>query len=401
MRTESVLLKTSILPVVLHRVTGAFIAPSASTASSKPLVGYSCCASSLSYSPENLINRGRQAAPKYYEVQDVRWENPMGFDDREEIRPSWSQNEFASQNSIARERDVMNFDQFSENHQYRERNLGYGDGPNPSFGEREYQQQYRGEDRGQVPDGNYQRQWSIRSNGPRVDQWNEPKIFLGRDDEDSFLRQNQRWAYDNGYFVDQNSYDQQSEQTYGYYEYEQNRRSPSQAMRWPNDMGFEIDARGMMMSPLRGFEIMDRMLDDMLNGIGMIYDVIDGLNFRMGSRMDQGQASIENLLDNAYADLLADPAVSELLGGSIRLGFPTAQSSSSSIINGVRRSRIEMIVPLEGIRNMGQMRLLANEDGILSLELGVGGRVINVQGGRYNSQKDIGDEVVIDATVVE
>ncbi len=406
MRTETILLKTSILTCALYRVTDAFVAPSAS-ATSKPLVGYSCCASSLGYSPENNNQRGRQAPPKYYKVQDDRWGNPMGFDDREEIRPSWSQTEFASQNSIARERDMMNFEQFSENHQYRESpvqtNLGYGGGPNPSFGQREYQKQYGGEDRGQIPDCNYKRQWStIRSNGRRNDQWNEPQIFLGRDDEDYFLRQTQSRTYDSDNFVAQNSYDQQPEQYYGYYENEQNLRSPRQAMRWPTDMGFEIDARGMMMSPLRGFEIIDRMLDDMLNGIEMINDVVDRLNFGMGTSMGQGQVSIENLLDNAYADLLADPAVAQLLGDSIRLGFPTAQSSSSYIVNGIRSSRIEMVVPIEGICNMGQLRLLANEDGILRLELGVGGRVINVQGGRsYNSQKGVGDEVVIDATVVE
>ena len=148
---------------------------------------------------------------------------------------------------------------------------------------------------------------------------------------------------------------------------------------------------------------MDRMLDDMLDGLGMINDVMDRLNFGMDSRMNQDQASIRYLLDDAYTDILADPAVAELVGDSIRLGFPTAQSTSASIINGTRRSRFELVVPIKGSRSSGYLRLLADEDGISRLEVGIDGRVINVHGGErriYNSQKDMDDEVIV-ATVVE
>ena len=62
-----------------------------------------------------------------------------------------------------------------------------------------------------------------------------------------------------------------------------------------------------------------------------------------------------------------------------------------------------MFIPIKGSRGLGQLRLLADEDGISRLEVGVDGRVINIHGGGrriYNSRKDM-DEEVIDATVVE
>lgn len=412
MRRNTSFSRIRILAFAFHHVTDAFIAPSASAVQS--LVGYSTCASSVGYSPENnIIDWGRQTPQQYYGAQDERWENPMAFDERTGNRPSWSPQDEFPPNSNSR--DMMNFEQFSVTHNYKEgptqMNLGFEGEPNPSFGQWAYQQEYSSDDLGQNGVRDYERQGPFRPNnreGRRTYRWNEPRISLDRQDNDSFSEQTQRRSYD---------YDYQNYNDQRYYEYEQSRRLPREAMRqvereqyrWPNDMGFVNDertARGMMMmSPLRGFEVLDRMLDDMLDGLGLINDVMDRLSFGMETRMGQDfMLSTDNLLDDAYADLVADPAVSEMMGDSIRLGIPTAQSSSSYIINGIRRSRVEMVVPVEGSRSMGQMRLLADEAGILRLELGIGGRVINVQGGgrrSYNAQRDIGNEGVIDATIVE
>lgn len=398
-------------------VTAGFTTPP--TAPSRTAVGaFTRGVTSLNYFSGNSNSWDRQT-PQKYEVQDAMWDNSVGFDDRMRDRRSWSQNEFPTQNSNPR--DGMNFEQFSAPRQYRDEgpgqmNIGYGGEPNPylNFGEREYQHQYRSEGPNRVSDGDYERP---RSNGQsnfnelRNYQWNDPQMNpMGRKEE-SFLRQSQS-GYDDDDYFDQNYYNKQNGQDYGY-EYDRGERLPRQAMRpmvrqqyhWPYDMGFDADEemeRGMVMSPLRGFEMMDRMLNDMMDGLGMINDVMDRLNFGM-ERMGQDQVSIDNVIDDAYADLIADPEVADMVGDSIRLGMPNAQSSSSVVINGVRRSRLELIIPIKGSRSMGHLRILADEEGISRLEVGVGGRVINVQGdGRrsYNQRKDIGDEV-IDATLVE
>lgn len=413
MRRNTSFLKIRILAFAIHHVTEAFIAPLASAVQS--LVGYSSCVSLIGYSPENIIDWGRQTPQQYYEVQDESWGNPMDFYERTGNRPSWHQDEFPP-NSNAR--DMMNFEQFSVTHNYKESptqtNIGFERELNPSFGRQAYQQEYSRDDLGENLVGDYEGQGALRPNrnssgGRRTYRWNEPRNSRDRHDNSSFSKQTQRRGYDIDFFVDQNYNDQR------YYEYEQSRWSPREAMRqmereqyhWPNDMGFVDDARtarGMMMSPLRGFEILDRKLDEMLDGLGMINDVMDRLSFGMETRMGQDMVSMDNLLDDAYADLVADPEVSEMVGDSIRFGIPTAQSSSTYIINGIRRSRVEMVVPVEGSRNIGQMRLLADEAGILRLELGISGRIINVQGdGRksYSAQGDIGNEGVIDAIIVE
>lgn len=416
MRAESIFWIASRLTSCACFVTAGFTTPP--TTPSRTAVGtFPRGASSLNYFSEHS-NSWDRSSPQQYGSQDAMWENSVGFDNGMRERPSWSQNEFPSQNNNAR--DGINFEQFSASRQYRDgprqMNIGYGGGPNPYLSEREFQQQYRSEDSDQVSDGDYQRPVSNGQNsfaGNRNYQWNDPQMNpIGRK-EDSFLRQPQRRGYDyDDYFVDKNYYDEQPGKNG--YEYDRSSRLPRQAMRqmerqqyrWPYDMGFEADeamARGMVMSPLRGFEMMDRMLNDMIEGIGMINDAMDRLNFGMETRLGQDQALLDNVIDDAYAYLIADPEVAEMVGDSIRLGMPNAQSSSSFVMNGVRRSRLELIIPIKGSRSMGQLRLLADEEGISRLEVGVDGRVIDVQGGgrkSYNQRKNIDDEV-IDATLVE
>lgn len=370
---------------------------------------------SLHYFPEN-DSWDNQGPPQQYGVRDSRWDKSIGFDERTVTRPSWSQTDFHS-------RDMMNFDhQFSEPRQYRqeeepgqEMNIGFG-GANPPFGQREYQQQYRDDvDRGS--DG--ERSVPFRQSsfyGRRQYDWNEPQIPLDRQDEEYILRQRQRRGYENDYFTEQIYYDQQNDQNYAY-ENDSNQRllrrkalDREQQYRWPdnNGIGFEDNnrrstTRGMIMSPLRGFEIMDRVLNDMMDGIRMVHDVMDRMSFDIETKMYQDQASLDDLLYFARGILIADPAVGEMLGDSIRLGMPTSQSAFSSIINGARTSQLELIIPIKGSQNMGQVRILADEEGISQLEVGVGEHIIDVQAGRrrrYNSRK-LSDDEVIDATVVE
>jgi len=102
------------------------------------------------------------------------------------------------------------------------------------------------------------------------------------------------------------------------------------------------------------------------------------LSNAMAKSMAQENQSNKYLLSDASKILSNDVAVKNMLGSSIELGTPFSKTSSSSMVNGVTKSRLELVVPVSGSENTGRIRLISNQDGIMQMELDVGGRIINV-----------------------
>ena len=116
------------------------------------------------------------------------------------------------------------------------------------------------------------------------------------------------------------------------------------------------------------------------------------LSNAMAKSMAEQQQSNKYLLSDASKILSNDVAVKNVLGNSIELGTPFSKTSSSSMVNGVTKSRLELVIPVSGSENTGRIRLIANQDGIMQMELDVGGRIINVpldsSRGRYDDAID-------------
>jgi hypothetical protein len=158
-----------------------------------------------------------------------------------------------------------------------------------------------------------------------------------------------------------------------------------------------------MMDPFFGFGLMRSPFAGFGTGFGRMNQMMNRLNFELEASMNQDQTSIDGILNDAIDCLRADLAVTDLLGDRIELGrMPFAQSSSSVIINGMRRSRVELGIQVTGSRDIGRVRLMAEQGRLSFLEVDVRGRVIRVNNRRlsnYNSRND-GDGEVIDADVV-
>jgi hypothetical protein len=359
----------------------------------------------------------------------------------------------------------------------------YYDGPDPTFGAQQYQQQYREDD-------DFERQDSARGNRRQEYFSDEPRYpFISNEDDD--YREGQRYRdvsdnfsenqrdtqtwYDGSRLVgeqekyrtedfDQNSYvdferqessrgnfgrgpggrrqynRNESRSPYEFQDEENYRGQPQGYMdddvyqnarkRRPWDdtsrergqkqyrpsgivrdepMGFGAMERmaDSVFRPFAGLEMMDLMMNNMImdpfSGFGMMNQMMDRFSFEMEARMDQDRVSIEGLLDDAYDCIRTDPVVADMLGDQIQLGMPFAESSSSVTINGMRRNRLEMVIPVTGSEGEGRVRLLAGEDGIFRLEVNVGGRIIDVRVDKrsiYNSKNEF-DDVIIDANVVD
>ena len=69
------------------------------------------------------------------------------------------------------------------------------------------------------------------------------------------------------------------------------------------------------------------------------------------------------------------------------------------MVNGMSKSRLELIIPVSGTQNTGRVRLVANQDGIMQLEVDVGGRIINVPLDKRRWDEDVMDADVVDREV--
>ncbi|KAL3792205.1 hypothetical protein ACHAW5_004080 [Stephanodiscus triporus] len=311
---------------------------------------------------------------------------------------------------------------------YKDKNDFFGGSQKQRYGT---QEQYRPEFFDQNFDGDFGRQEFSKGNfgrrrsidGRQEYYRDEPRYPYDLQDEDDSWGQPRRYGEKNDYFGGRerlrfeadNSYDTKRLPRYdASQEREQEQYRPSEIVR-DEPIGFGVVDRmaGRMISPFAGFEMMDRMMNNMMilnnmmmdpfSGFGMMNQMMDRLSFEMEARMNQDQASIEGLVDDARDCIRADPAVANMLGDRIVLGMPFAQSSSSAIINGVKRTRLDLIIPVVGSRGEGRVRLLAEQGTISLLEVDVGGRVIDVRVDErmiYNSRND-GDDEIIDANVVD
>jgi len=118
------------------------------------------------------------------------------------------------------------------------------------------------------------------------------------------------------------------------------------------------------------------------------------LSNAMAKSTAQEEQSNKYLLSDASKILSNDVAVKNMLGPSIELGTPFSKTSSSSMVNGVTKSRLELVIPVSGKQNTGRIRLIANQDGIMQMELDVGGRIINVP--LDNNRQRYGDAIDAD-----
>lgn len=128
---------------------------------------------------------------------------------------------------------------------------------------------------------------------------------------------------------------------------------------------------------------------------------VDKMMYRVDSELtrsiEEDKMRIKSLLTDARKYLLADSAVRNMLGSdSMELGAPISKTSSSTMVNGMTRSRLQLVIPVTGSSGVtGRIRIVANQDGITQLECDVGGRIIDVPLDR-NGRPDS----VIDASVV-
>ena len=143
------------------------------------------------------------------------------------------------------------------------------------------------------------------------------------------------------------------------------------------------------------------MFDRLLNPYATSFGMMKRVNNEMKRSMTAEQQSSARLLSDARDILLNDIAVKNMLGTDISLGTPISRTSSSSTVNGQTRSRLELVIPVSGSANTGRICLTADQDGIMQLELDVGGRLVNIplNRRRWNEDDDVIDANVLDREV--
>lgn len=161
---------------------------------------------------------------------------------------------------------------------------------------------------------------------------------------------------------------------------------------------------------------LDNLLKDAPLGVRMIGKMVSPLISTMASTladtMAEQQRTTEGIMDDARGYLFGDPAVRDLIGERIQLGVPFSQSSSTSSINGITQTRVELAMPIQGSRGSGTVRLLATQDGIAQLQLDALGRRVDVKltkkaspsstSFRSSSSSRInGDDNIIEAEVID
>ena len=148
----------------------------------------------------------------------------------------------------------------------------------------------------------------------------------------------------------------------------------------------------------------------------MIAPIFGGLMSSLAETAASQQSMVDVVYDQAVRSIQFDSSVRQALGDTITVGRPFSQSSSSSSINGVTTSRVELAFAVSGARGEGIGRLVASGSGnqnptIQALEVQANGRSIDVNtiassssqrtnpyssGAGYN-----GDDNIIDAEIIE
>jgi len=126
--------------------------------------------------------------------------------------------------------------------------------------------------------------------------------------------------------------------------------------------------------------------------------MMDRVNSEMARGLAEEKKTTKALLRDARRVLLADPIVRSIMGADLELGKPFSRASSSSMVNGVTRSNLQLGIPASGSRGTGRIRMVADQDGIRELELDAGGRVIDVMldGSGRGGRKEVMNASVVD-----
>lgn len=315
-----------------------------------------------------------------------------------------------------RQRQQQHFDRREDLRQRWQEENYYYDQPQSPFGQEEYSQQY------QRSGGGYKGRGTYKSSLPQT-YFNDP-LPRRQFQEDSYDRKRPQ-EYGGGKSYEGNQQQLQHYRSdgrreapqYGLQKREQGNQQLTEIVR---DEAFGLGPkmeRMMMPMPFMGFG----MLSPFMGGFGMMNpfltdfgvdpfvgfrrmdQMMDTFSSEMQATMNLDQNSVESLLEDTREYILADPAVTEMLGDGIRLGQPFFSSSSSNMINGARRTRLQLGIPITGSQGTGRVSLLADEEGIERLEVNVECRVVDVLVGdmrRYKPRKG-GSGDVIDANVLE
>lgn len=140
-----------------------------------------------------------------------------------------------------------------------------------------------------------------------------------------------------------------------------------------------------------------------------VFGRMDRIMQQMNAEMTQGMGGMppmQALLEEAWARLTYSEAARTALGDSLSVGRPVGQSSSQSVVNGEARLRVQLAVPVQGIRGEGLARIVADEGGLQELALDVGSRLIDIpldgrERGAGGGETGDSDDDVIDASVLD
>ena len=165
----------------------------------------------------------------------------------------------------------------------------------------------------------------------------------------------------------------------------------------------------------------DRSLKDAPLGVRLMGMMAGSIAARVASGIADSMAEqsrlMDDLLDEAKGYIMFDPLATDELGEPITVGRPFNQSSSTSIINGVKAQNIQASFEVLGTRKRGLATMVADGDGVQRLRLDVAGRSFEVstnsvrastRGGQpsASSQKGgrtskVGKGEIIDAEIID
>lgn len=105
-------------------------------------------------------------------------------------------------------------------------------------------------------------------------------------------------------------------------------------------------------------------IDRALQGSGLVGGLFGRLAKTVGGAMintiAEGAESMQNVRMQVEDLLQADSACRDALGGTMQLYPPMTTSASSVIVNGKAKKNVVMIMPVQGARASGQVRVIAS-----------------------------------------
>jgi Cytochrome oxidase complex assembly protein 1 len=169
----------------------------------------------------------------------------------------------------------------------------------------------------------------------------------------------------------------------------------------------EKEIKSEIQQVFKDFPLPIRMLGN------MIAPMFSGLMSNLAETAASQQSMVDVVHDQAVRLIQSDASVRQELGDTITVGRPFSQSSSSSSINGVTTSRVELAFAISGPRGEGVGRLQASGSGnqsptIQFLQVQANGRRIDVntiassspRTSKFSSGHN-GDDNIIDAEIIE